>query len=145
MATENDLAQAPRNSRVGEADPKSEFSSNPLDVLLNDPSTPKEVRQVMGAFMRMGPVPPPHLSKITPEHITQFIESTERDSQREHEREKWAYWFSGFCMAFVGILFLIVMWYLVPTSPEMFQTVLGFLAGLGCGFGIGKSQSKRKG
>lgn len=107
MATENDLAQAPRNSRVGEADPKSEFSSNPLDVLLNDPSTPKEVRQVMGAFMRMGPVPPPHLSKITPEHITQFIESTERDSQREHEREKWAYWFSGFCMAFESIPFLV--------------------------------------
>jgi len=114
----SELESAHKSSLVpeesGEVDaqgqkPEAEPLPSPLDIILKDPSTPKEFRQFMGAVMRMGPMTPPYLSKITSEHITKFIESGERESERDHEERRWSYWFSVFCMISIGILFLIVM------------------------------------
>src|SRR3990172_4657395 len=110
-------------------------SGSAVDLFLSDPSVPKSVREMATFMASVGPSYPPFLSKVSAEHITKVLDSSENDSKRSH-------WRSMLFAILGGGLFLVAMIYLAPSNPELFEKVLTFLAGFGGGTGVGYGIAK---
>ena len=111
---------------------KNGEDSSPSDIT---ESIPKGIRQTFEAVLaKSGPMFPPYLDKVSGDHITSVIDSAENDSKRSHFRIL-------FLSVLASLLFLISMWFLAPSNPELFEKVVAFLLGAigggGAGYGIG--------
>jgi hypothetical protein len=119
----------------------------PPEVVQMLESAPPEVRRQIVSFFSMimsrGLIPDPVASKladkVTGDHITQLIESSDKDSEREFKNCQWGRVFQ-FAIAVIGLVFfafLVVQ--LKAANPELLKDlvigVASFLGGLGTGLG----------
>ena len=91
-----------------------------------------------------GPVFNPVLRRITSEHITQVLNSSEAQSNREAEAERSnrRFQFGYFVIGLAALLFLLVFFTLREQYHLLAAVVTGAM-GFGSGFGIGKFTGRR--
>jgi xanthine/uracil permease len=90
--------------------------------------------------------------KITSEHIEKIIDSAEKDSEREFERDKLQfadgknsrlYHLGYFVLSLFFVGFIIVF---LKENPEMMKQIIsiiiGLIAGFSAGFGVGRYNKK---
>ena len=109
------------------------------------------VQRAIGLVMSVvGPTSSPLISRFTPEHITQFLNSRENDSLRSHERsendarrahsagnsERWlTAWFGTLILAAaVGL----IVFFGIRETYEVVTAIIGGLLGFAGGFGVGR-------
>lgn len=93
-------------------------------------------------MMSVMPGRDPLIEKMTPEHVTAVIANKDKDGEREHTQEmakiashRW--YFVGGAIAIFALCWLFLNY----KQTEHLDAVLGVLAGLAGGYGLGKSQS----
>ncbi len=113
------------------------------------PTIPKRVMQSVEMFMaqtRSGSIPSPFWEKITPEHVSQVIESNDLETKLAIEdRQKGRY----FNVVYI-ILGLVALGFLVLTlqgsNPDLLEKlitiVLSFVGGIGAGWGLARTRSQ---
>ena len=132
--------------------PQSDDGNNDaLDDLEDTGNEAHLVQRAIGLMMSVvGPTSSPLISRFTPEHITQFLNSRENDSLRSHERsendarrahsagnsERWmAVWFGTLILgAAVGL----IVFFGIRETYEVVTAIIGGLLGFAGGFGVGR-------
>jgi Flp pilus assembly protein TadB len=112
------------------------------------PDVQKQFKQMeVFASMTRGPVNP-LFEKMKPEHVSQFLEMLDKDSEREYgdTRSNRRFLFAAFCIAVLLFAFLTVFFMSINQASMLTQilTIAIALAG-GFGGGYGFSKSGRKG
>lgn len=91
------MKNAPENKKEKEAEEKEkkELEKFPetkelakIEEFLTKADVPPEIKQRITTLIsseRIGPLPHPIVSKLTPEHITKMIEYSDKDGKREHD------------------------------------------------------------
>lgn len=105
-----------------------------------------EIRKMIGMSMQMGRVISPEMEimkKMTPEHVTEFLETQKQAMQNEFKESKDTKIF----LVVVLILFLafiIALVVLLKDKPDILEKVLytlgGLIAGIFGGYGFGKTR-----
>jgi hypothetical protein len=148
MTTSTGSSSEPDDEQAGGAVEPSQHL--PAEVLEKLP--PEERRLVESAFQAAiysGPFPNPIAQKLTPEHITQIIDATARDSQAEYDDRKHARPFLYGLLAFVSLLAAIVIIVLAledktDTLNEVIKLIAVFAGGAGSGFGFAEYRRTRR-
>lgn len=112
---------------------------------------PPETRKMLSVFMShryVGPIPNPVLNKITGSHIDKILDSSEKDEQRAFDSSKGERLYRlAYVLIAVGFLVFLTV-YLTQVDKQLYENALkiivGFLGGLGTGFGISRATSKKK-
>ena len=106
----------------------------------------KSAEMFMAQMVRSGSMPSPFLEKVTPEHVTQVIESNDMETKLTIEdRQKCRY----FNVVYI-ILGLVALGFLVLTlqgsNPDLLEKlitiVLSFVGGMGAGWGLARRRSQ---
>ena len=81
------------------------------------------------------------MSKITEEHISDYLAASKENMQRTHDGKRDDKIFAGF-LSVIALVFIIVVIVLLRDKPEIMEKiiyiVLGFLGGAAGGYGLGK-------
>lgn len=121
-----------------------------MDAILGNIPVPEEdrpeIRKMIGMSMQMGRVISPEMEimkKMTPEHVTEFLETQKQAMQNEFKESKDTKIF----LVVVLILFLafiIALVVLLKDKPDILEKVLytlgGLIAGIFGGYGFGKTR-----
>ncbi len=148
-----------KNSSNNDPSPKTEVTAKPKDLDAKTPEIdenfpfledmPKEARLLLMAQMkRMGPIPHPIFEKITSDHITKIIDSSNLDSEREltdiTQRRRYSMAFA----IMVAAIFVFLVVYLSGSNPELLKSLIGYLiafaGGAGIGYGVKSWRDKDK-
>ena len=114
-----------------------------LDALASLPKPVREsVEMFMGQMIRSGSMPSPFWEKITPEHVTQVIESNDMATRLTIEDKQKCRYFN---VVYI-ILGLVALGFLVLTlkgsNPDLLDKLitiaLSFVGGMGAGWGLAR-------
>ncbi len=111
------------------------------------PEAQRIVRSMIFSQSRyMGPMPNPIAGKINEKHIDKILEGSEKDSERSFKGSIHQKYFVAFIiLVFVGLFIFLTIW-LSGTNKDLYMDILkilvGFLGGLGSGYGIKAYQDK---
>ena len=102
------------------------------------------IRAVSTITQISGPNFNPALRQVTSEHITQLINNSEAQSNRDAEADKSTrrYQFLYFIVALAALLFLLIF-FTIREQYELLAAVITGAMGFGSGFGIGKFTNRR--
>jgi hypothetical protein len=113
------------------------------------PEIKKKVTQAMefAAFsMTRGPVNP-LFEKMKPEHISQFLEILDKDSERDYKDtvSNRRFLFAAFCIAILLFIFLTIFFMIINQASLLTQILtiaIALAGGFGGGYGFSKSGKK---
>lgn len=105
---------------------------------------PPEAQRMVHMFMSreryMGPLPNPVADKINEKHIDTILQLSEKDSERNFKGSIHQKYFVAFIIVIFVALFVFLTIWLSQTNKELYMDILkiviGFLGGLGSGYGI---------
>ena len=104
-----------------------------------------QIIEQMSAMMHVGPGRDAFVDKMTPEHVTAVIANKDKDGDRHHREEmahianrKW--FFVGGAISIVLVCFLFLNY----NQTEHLDAVLGVIAGMAGGYGLGKASGVAK-
>lgn len=106
---------------------------------------PPELRETMGVMMKIsGPMPNPLMKKITTEHITKIIDSGDKESERDYQREKEERSYNLIIFIIVILTILLLTGFLVfMKEKDLLMNLIVALLGFAGGFGVGKYYNKK--
>lgn len=140
-------------SKPGDLNPSEELSEGQADkdaveVIEAFKELPLQERRIFSSLIARftsGPEPSPISKKLTSEHITQLIEASDKDSQREFQSAQSAETTKRLAMAALLALVLFILGYAGLTKDkELAEKVM--TAGIGAlgGYGVGVATAKQK-
>lgn len=105
-----------------------------------------EIKKMIGMSMQMGRVISPEMEimkKMTPEHITEFLETQKQAMQNEFKESKDTKIFLVVVLI-IFLVFIIALVVLLKDKPDILENVLytlgGLIAGVLGGYGFGKTR-----
>lgn len=106
---------------------------------------PPELRETMGVMMKIsGPMPNPLMKKITTEHITKIIDSGDKESERDYQREKEERSYNLIIFIITVLTILALTGFLVfMKEKDLLMNLIVALLGFAGGFGVGKYYNKK--
>ena len=100
------------------------------------PNVQQQITSLLISQQRYGSAPNPLVSKITPEHIDKLIDSSEKDSVREHENrghDRLAHAF--YVVLFLGV-FVFLVWFMIDKNKDLLTELIRYLLAFAGGFGL---------
>lgn len=128
--------------------------SSPPDKQTTDSVLPKELEKVVEELptpikqsvelsmmsMISGRNNNPIIQKLTPEHISKFLDYTQEDDRRDHSLKASNRWFHLAYVVIAIIVFIFLVVYLLdrntPLLIDILKLFIAFIGGMGSGFGI---------
>lgn len=105
-----------------------------------------EIKKIIGMSMQMGRVISPEMEimkKMTPEHVTEFLETQKQAMQNEFKESKDTKIFLVVVLI-LFLVFIIALVVLLKDKPDILEKVLytlgGLIAGIFGGYGFGKTR-----
>ena len=121
--------------------PQSDDGNNDApDDLENIGDEAHIVQRAIGLAMSVvGPTSSPLMSRFTPEHITQFLNSRENDSLRSHEKsENDARRAHSAGNSELAAAVGLIVFFGIRETYEVVTAIIGGLLGFAGGFGVGR-------
>jgi hypothetical protein len=145
---------APVSKKKQDATYSSEKELLPIDPELLEKASP-ELQRFMhtsfGMMMRGGPMPDPVAAKLidkfSDDHVKYFLESQDRDTEREYRDAQRKRWFSlMYIILGLSLFAFLVIRLGGPPNPDLLEKLIyaigGFICGLAGGYGYGKSRTQ---
>lgn len=146
------------NSNIQKNVSTEDYSHEPIPARFEDEITeiigdPEKARKVTKTMMSMqmllmNSVPPQEVSlldKMTPEHITAYLEGSELDMRLAHKGNTEKRWFMLAVIAIIAILFGFIV-VIFKDNPDVVEKILfttgGVIVGAMGGFGYAKVKSE---
>lgn len=120
----------------------------PIDIILeNIPKEERhEVKKMIGLSMQMGRTISPEMElmrKMTPEHVTEFLEAQKEEMQNQFKENRENKIFLVAILLIV-MAFIVILIYLLKDKPDIMEKVLytlgGLITGLFGGYGFGRTK-----
>jgi len=112
------------------------------------PPEMKKTVSLMMAQMQRGPIPHPIYEKITSEHITKLIDTSDKDSERGLKDTSQRRRYSMLFALLIAAVFVFLVIYLRTSDPELLKSLIGYLivfaGGMGAGYGYKAWRDKER-
>ncbi len=106
---------------------------------------PEVFRKSLEMTMISGRMPHPLMSKLTPEHVTKIIDSSEKEDVRRYKFSREGRWLAYGAFVILILLFIFLVIYLSGINEELLMEIIKaaifVIAGFSGGYGYCKSRS----
>jgi hypothetical protein len=109
---------------------------------------PESVRDALSVGIFSGKIPNPISEKVNEKHIDEIIKNSDKESQRDYNYAIKSMWFN-LIYIIIGVgAFLVIIIFLSSNGKEdllkdILKVFVGFVGGLGAGFGISRYTSNK--
>lgn len=122
------------NESANEKGAAESSDAKPRDLTLPDSKvTVERTEEITASFARFGAVHHPVFDKMTPEHVTMFLEHShehERDNYKYKKSDRW--FFLVYFMLVIGI-FMFLTVYLLPNDRDLYMEILKLVGAVAVG------------
>jgi hypothetical protein len=134
---ENELTKTVKEPEEIDSDLPEEIAEVLEDM---SPKVRRSITMAMTQMSTRGSAAHPLFEKFTEEHITKFLDYSQKDDDNEFKYKSSNRWFY-FLYSILGVgLFIFLITYLLPQNKELlldiFKLFVAFIGGLGIGYGL---------